>query len=311
MHPAGTVPAQQASDTAASTTQSAQPCVNSARFAKPDYEQLRMLAALYEAQPLTRQPLSRIAYMIVFMLGIFVIGALLGLAGAWWMASSSGKGVATPLEQGSSTWSSLKLSRPQPPAVAKGISPGELPYDGAAVEQGAEALFINQDERPYGGLHSGSGATNQSVPLAAVSSGNENAAAKLAEKAVVHASMGEKKTAKAPQKRHVVQRSTKDREIERIRRQAAEELKKKTENRRALAGHASSRRSAPRSSSHQHASHETPPAAPSASSKMQAMLASCEQATNFILREQCKWRLCSGIWGKNGCPSYATHDSSY
>jgi hypothetical protein len=33
-------------------------------------------------------------------------------------------------------------------------------------------------------------------------------------------------------------------------------------------------------------------------------LLQCEQQTNFIQREQCKWRVCGGKWGRNGCPSY-------
>jgi hypothetical protein len=34
----------------------------------------------------------------------------------------------------------------------------------------------------------------------------------------------------------------------------------------------------------------------------------CQRNANFIQREQCKWRVCSGKWGKNGCPSYKRED---
>lgn len=38
----------------------------------------------------------------------------------------------------------------------------------------------------------------------------------------------------------------------------------------------------------------------------------CGRHSNFIHREQCKWRLCGGKWGRNGCPSYQhTETASY
>lgn len=299
----GTVP-----DGGASHTPSDQQRTSSARFPQPDYEQLRMLATMYEAQVPVRHPLSRIAFMI----GIFVIGALLGLAGVRWMVVPSGGEVVAPFERSVSlpTWTLQKRNKFQTFNAAKGISPGELPYDGAPVEQAVGAPPINQDELPYGGLHAGSMAVDQDTPPVALSR-NEDVVAKPAEKkAVARASVGEEKGAKARQKRRVVQHIAKDKEIERIRQQAAEELKKKTESKRALAAYANSRRSTSQPSSPQSSSQE-PPAAPSASSKTPAMLARCEHAANFFLREQCKWRLCSGKWGKNGCPSYATHGGFY
>lgn len=38
---------------------------------------------------------------------------------------------------------------------------------------------------------------------------------------------------------------------------------------------------------------------------VQGRLARCERLTNIFVREQCRWRLCSDSWGKNGCPSYS------
>ena len=269
-----------------------------------------MLAAMYEVQVPTRRPLSRIAFMI----GIFAIGASLGLAGVRWMVPSSDGEAIASFERSvlSSTWPLQKRSKFQAFNAAKGIDQGELPYDGAPVEQAVGAPPINSDELPYGGLYAGSRAVDQDTSPAAVSSRNEDAGAKPVEKkAVMRASVGEEKAAKAQQKRRGVQRVAKDKEIERIRQQAAEELKKQTENRRTLAAYASSLRSTPRPPSRHSASQEVPSTAPSTSSKTLAMLARCEHAANFILREQCKWRLCSGRWGKNGCPSYSTHGSSY
>jgi hypothetical protein len=36
----------------------------------------------------------------------------------------------------------------------------------------------------------------------------------------------------------------------------------------------------------------------------------CSQHSNFIHREQCKWRVCGGKWGRNGCPSYQTTETA-
>lgn len=33
--------------------------------------------------------------------------------------------------------------------------------------------------------------------------------------------------------------------------------------------------------------------------------AQCQALDNFLRREQCKWQVCSGKWGQDGCPSYA------
>jgi hypothetical protein len=39
-------------------------------------------------------------------------------------------------------------------------------------------------------------------------------------------------------------------------------------------------------------------------------LGQCEQLSNFFRREQCKWQVCDGRWGRNGCPAYARNDSA-
>lgn len=40
---------------------------------------------------------------------------------------------------------------------------------------------------------------------------------------------------------------------------------------------------------------------------MAAEFSQCNRKASFFEREKCKWRLCAGKWGKNGCPSY-NHD---
>ncbi|MDB5839864.1 MAG: hypothetical protein JWQ23_1816 [Herminiimonas sp.] len=39
-------------------------------------------------------------------------------------------------------------------------------------------------------------------------------------------------------------------------------------------------------------------------------LGQCQQLSNFFRREQCKWQVCDGRWGRNGCPAYARNDSA-
>lgn len=109
----------------------------------------------------------------------------------------------------------------------------------------------------------------------------------------------------AAQKRAAPTKSAKDREIERIRQQAEDELKKKPESGRLLGR---SRGKSP-SARHQSRRQESPQerTASAKQAYVRASLARCERAPNFFRREQCKWRVCGGAWGKNGCPYYPPH----
>jgi hypothetical protein len=98
----------------------------------------------------------------------------------------------------------------------------------------------------------------------------------------------------------------KNREIERIRQQAAEELKKKNENQRAAEeprARATNRPSVTSTSEKRQS--------PVGGANKRALLAQCERRSNFILREHCKWEICDGSWGKNGCPSYEKQASAF
>lgn len=99
------------------------------------------------------------------------------------------------------------------------------------------------------------------------------------------------------------------RELDRIRQQAAEELRRKNEAKRipneARANQGSQRVTKARVAA-------SSPSSESRTRLVRGQLAACENAGNFLLREQCKWQLCSGKWGKNGCPSYSTsHSAAY
>lgn len=87
------------------------------------------------------------------------------------------------------------------------------------------------------------------------------------------------------------QRVARGKEISRIQRQAAEELKKKTRNRQ----HAAVAQAK--------ASSGTPRAAKQRA-RYASSLAQCNRSGNIFRREQCKWQICAGKWGKGGCPSY-------
>lgn len=45
----------------------------------------------------------------------------------------------------------------------------------------------------------------------------------------------------------------------------------------------------------------------SASTNLSQAVAECSNEAGLFFRERCKWRLCNGRWGKDGCPSYR-HD---
>jgi hypothetical protein len=99
-----------------------------------------------------------------------------------------------------------------------------------------------------------------------------------------------------------------DREIERIRKQVDEELKKKSEHGRAPgdfrngAGLTNPRDGTRRVAAASRSSREA---------STRATLARCERDTNLFRREFCRWQVCNGSWGRHGCPSYKPHTPNY
>lgn len=85
----------------------------------------------------------------------------------------------------------------------------------------------------------------------------------------------------------VAKKSPQDHEIDRIKRQAGDELMKKTAGRNAA--------------QREQKGTVTVSARPL---NRRTLLVQCERAPNIFQRERCKWNLCNGMWGKNGCPSY-------
>jgi hypothetical protein len=121
----------------------------------------------------------------------------------------------------------------------------------------------------------------------------------------------ETKVAKAPPRQHrAAPAIPKDKEIDRIRQQADEELKKKiragdvTE-----AARSRTERADPKASTK---SDDDAPSRVAGQGSRRAALARCEREEDSLIgREMCKWKVCGGMWGKQGCPSYDRQVSAH
>ncbi|QDZ27248.1 hypothetical protein [Noviherbaspirillum sp. UKPF54] len=279
------------------------------RFAAPDYERLRVLAARYEHAPRKR---PRPVYRTLLMLLTFVLGASAGLAATWWLAGAKNVPATAPLSR---IWKPVSAARDVQamPPTRSGISASELPYDGRkppAAGMAASIPKINPAELPYGDPAYGNSETRAGAD--AENAKRANMPVRSDTGTTLPIERGEGRSDAQPQatprksarSHRSAARVMKDREIERIQQQADEELKKKSERRRVV------NEARARSSSGRIATREVPRRASHNSPYMQSKLAKCARVPNLIRREQCKWRVCNGMWGKNGCPSYA-HATPY
>lgn len=278
-------------------------------------------------QPPARSRLRRIAMMA----GVFVIGAGVGLAAAWWIHKPQ------PAASVSAVPSSTVRSAPAMPAAdgkraatVRGISPSELPYDGApppAIPSDPEPVAAQVPAMPEmssgasaavpaGERNSGTGEGGQEAPavppaappVAAQKPAQVRQVDEEPKAAKSSTRQGNTSVANAAPKRKSAARS--DREIERIRRQVDEELKKKTDHGRAPND---SRPGAGQGGRNDQVSRQGGSASASVArvSATRASLARCDRKSNFIRRELCRWDVCKGSWGKNGCPSYQQQASTY
>jgi len=302
------------------------------------YERLHGIGRDFgEHHPPQRGGLARLS-RLTLMAGVFIIGAGVGLAAAWWLYHDP-PFATIPASQVRSIPSS-PAAGVQRPATVRGISPGELPYDGAPPPSIAEPAI---DDRPAIAAEGGEAAARvdasgdsaaeadevrtvesnadrtaerdgETEPPKAAAAATRNPVVKSADrsdepKAAKPAAQGSAGVASAVPKRKSAPRS--DREIERIRQQAEDELKKKTEHGR---GPGESRQGAKQGArdddrAGNRASARNAPIARVAATR--TMLARCERSGNFIRREICRWQVCNGSWGKNGCPSYQQQTSTY
>jgi hypothetical protein len=241
--------------------------------------------AMFESQPAARRPLSRVLIMLL----IFTVGAGAGLAGAWWMGTRGGDARAP-----------ASASAPAQPPAASPTAAGPTAED----SQTRAMRGIRASELPYDGEQPQ--AADAHPPTAAVTAPvarrHEVAPATAAKPEQAEQPL-QAKTVKTPKPQAKPRsRISKDKEIERIRQQVDEELKKKN---------ASSLSEARRNKRRQYAEVAATANRTARVQSIKAGLAGCDKRSNFILREQCRWHLCGGMWGRNGCPSYVVQRDPY
>lgn len=293
------------------------------------YERLHGLGPEFGESGYQRPARSRL-WRITMMAGVFVVGAGVGLAAAWWLHKPS------PGAPVSAVPASTVRSVPAAPSVdgkrsaaIRGISPSELPYDGApppaAVQSDPEPVASRAPALPEmssgasvagskGERNAGAGEVEHdalvTIPATPSTTGQKSRQAQEddAPKTARAEKQGGASVANAAPKRKSVTRT--DREIERIRRQVDEELKKKTEHGR---GPGDARPGSGQGARNDQVSRRGASASGTVAriSATRSSLAQCDRKTNFIRREFCRWQICNGSWGKNGCPSYQQQASTY
>ncbi|OWW22130.1 hypothetical protein [Noviherbaspirillum denitrificans] len=232
------------------------------------------------------------------MAAVFVVGAGVGLAAAIWLGKPSPQ---------------ARLSAPPPPsassraAIVRGINPSELPYDGVPPPASAPSS-VATDASPavpqVSNEDDGAQQPAADVPPIVPKATKKQDAEGVPKSAKPSGQAGASVASAAPKRKNPARS---DREIERIRRQVEEELKKKTDHGRAPGN---TRSGLDQGARRTDGSRQVA-ASISRVSTTRASLARCEKSTNFIRREYCRWQVCSGAWGKNGCPSYQQQASVY
>jgi hypothetical protein len=301
-------------------------------FSGSRYFQSEQQAPWYQqAGPLHRNPVSR----VMLMAGIFVVGAGVGLAATWWMSKSADKPPPTAAVRKFEPVTEAPASKAASAAVTRstaGIDPSELPYDGKPPGASVDAAPAAIAHPPVAKMDSNPSPPTAEVPQSASRANRDPdepvapavtvppPAPNKGEQAVaeVPARTGSKtpatkvhetKVAKAPQRHRASPKIAKDKEIERIQQQVDEELKKKS--RSGDVTEAARRRTDQVEKPGRQANDDAPSQAAGNGSK-RAALARCEaQEDSLIGRELCKWKVCSGMWGKNGCPSYERKVSAH
>lgn len=291
----------------------------------------------------TRLAPRRAISRVVLMAAIFVVGTAVGLGASWWMRHSAAPAPVSvaKIPRPASAAPAVKPSSGNRTVAVRGISPSELPYDGAPPPATVEAQrtpdtapavplhdVMPESSRPESGPSSGDSAPESETVQEASSEpapaqrdphdaekvpgpASTAASANLPAKATRHANAADRDTKaaqnKAAQKRRASAKIAKDREIERIKQQADEELQRKLEIGRA----AEEARARKRLAGSLRNKGQAVTVSESRAVRVRKVLAKCERMTNLFRREQCKWRLCGNMWGKYGCPSYSRQVSTY
>lgn len=265
------------------------------------------------------------------MVAVFIIGITVGLYAARSMKRPPAAMPAAVSQSSPAPAAAVAARNPdrhRRPAAIRGISPSELPYDGAPpptdeaaasdttmVEKYSGASVPEPDTTP---MHS---APPSEVPVsekerdvpAEKKSVNEEKKARAAEASTPPAIARNVEKPKSGggdavrAKKREKARAAKEREIERIKRQADHELQRKLDT-SAAEGAEAKRRLA---SSRRNDGRVAASVPDTQKARVQKILGKCERASNLFRREQCKWQVCGNRWGKNGCPSYPKPVSSY
>ncbi|MDB5728927.1 MAG: hypothetical protein JWQ00_2132 [Noviherbaspirillum sp.] len=280
-----------------------------------DHEQYARQTAWYQrAAASTGNRFSR----VMLMAGVFAVGAVMGLGTTWWMSKASSAHLAgtaihklEPVHQGRGS-ARHGGTAGSPRIGAAGINPAELPFDGKptdgvpAAALPLAAIAAQGDERTGAGIparpaSAGTLPAETAAPVLPMTKKDNTAVANAVgssggDNPIAQPDTSKKKAASAPY-RPRPPATVKDRDMGRSNQQAAELKTKNGSEQRADASSARTRYSERKTSGN------APLYAASGGSKRLAV-ARCESASNIFARERCKWQLCNGSWGKNGCPSY-------
>lgn len=269
-------------------------------------------------QHLHRTPAPRrLASRLAAMVGVFVIGTAVGISAAWWMHQDT---ESASLSASQKPYQSAVVSAPEPAQSGRsnplrGINPAELPYDGAhpslaePVQQEPQraAVIQAQGDMAIPGMSS---SINEVEPEFAPEIKAPTPAASPKSSVKTRTQVKQKtpasETKSEPKRQSSTSTVAKEREIERIKQQADKELQRKLEIGRAAEEARMRKQQATRSSNRP----QLAATRDSREMRVRKILAKCERNPNFFRREQCKWQLCSGKWGKEGCPSYSKQASS-
>lgn len=282
-------------------------------FASVPYEQLEQVqidnAVPYRLTSKPANPFSR----VLWMLAIFAVGASVGVGAAWWKNPDL-------LQQTGMVGEIQHQQSPLDAHASKAIPASELPYDGQApqtvgvaspavpapeksVEDASPAMAVADSPGTSKSIATGSSADEERAPPSIAAAAKPEQAQELEKSSDAVPVSREPKQVRLVPRHRPAPKIVRNREIERIRQQAEDELKKKSEvGRRVEEARINSPSKGRRAS--------PPLSVASTSAVIRARFARCDQASNIFRREQCRWRLCGGMWGRNGCPSYATTSSS-
>ncbi len=242
---------------------------------------------------------------VIFIVSCFALVIGTGLFGAWWMSDHAlVRALSTKRKTGQPPDGAVvtPLQIPHAAQQSFGISANELPYDGVPPNSSASSA-IEPKPRNLPEANPKSGIDGNAENTASVEQPQEDAVMTTADdvpnNAVPTHQASPRKPVNPLQRHGTSVKLARRKEIDRLQEQAENELKKKTERRRSLAQKLARARQQAGRREARAATQRCKQAA------QRALVAQCGNIAGLFAREACKWRICKGKWGKNGCPSYA------